>query len=327
VLAIPRQWRPNALVLLGTTDANGAFDLAGAFPDGYLLTATVGPSAIGNLPPGVFPALNPVVIGNAGPIPAANRPQVGYVSVDTDDRQPSSVRIVTTPGISVPGRITIEGSSSQDSAASAAALSKMFLGLTRDPDLIAMPEAFMPPPPPATPGPRVLNGQVTATGDFSMFIAPGDFRVNVTNVPSGMYVKSMRMGDQDILRSGLHISNPSDNPVQIVIGTDGGTLSGSVLDATSRPFTNAIVALVPDSLDLRGHSEFYRSTASDASGNFTLNAIRPGSYKLFAWEWVPPGAWENADFIRNYEGQGKPIRVGASEKQQQIRLSVIPKAR
>src|SRR5262249_28354920 len=77
VLAIPRQWKPNALVLFGTTDANGAFDLAGAFPDGYVLTAMVGPNGLGALPPGLIPiaaeaqrfaeALN-------GPRPATSQP-------------------------------------------------------------------------------------------------------------------------------------------------------------------------------------------------------------------------------------------------------------
>jgi hypothetical protein len=39
--AIPLRWSPNALVLTGTTNAKGTFDLAGAFPERYVLGAIV----------------------------------------------------------------------------------------------------------------------------------------------------------------------------------------------------------------------------------------------------------------------------------------------
>jgi hypothetical protein len=135
------------------------------------------------------------------------------------------------------------------------------------------------------------------------------------------------MGSEDILRSGLHVTRATDNPVQIVIGTDGGTIAGSVVDNAQRPFTNATVALVPDNPDLRGRSDLYRNATSDASGNFVLRAIPPGSYKLFAWEWASPDSWQNADFLRAHEGEGKPIRVGPLEKHDRVLIDVISKAR
>jgi hypothetical protein len=247
------------------------------------------------------------------------------MSVETDGRQTVDVRVVTTPGINVAGRVQIEGNSSAEASA---ALARMNVNLTRDPDLLGMADPFMPlPPVPPGSAPAPRNGQVTPTGDFKMFIAPGDFRVSVANIPASTYVKSIRLGNEDVLRSGLHITKPVDTTVQIVIGTDGGTLQGSVLDASLRPFTNATVALVPEGVALRGQSELYRNATSDSAGNFEMKAIPPGSYKLFAWEWAPQDAWQNADFIRNYEGQGKSIRIAPFEKQQQVQINVISKAR
>src|SRR5262249_27239081 len=147
-------------------------------------------------------------------------------------------------------------------------LAKMSIGLTRDPDLIAMPDAFMTPPiPPGTPPApnRPRNGQVSANGTFSLLIAPGDFRMNVNGTPANTYVKSIRMGGDDILRSGLHVPS-SENQIQIVIGADGGAISGSVIDDTSHVVPNAIVALVPDLLDLRKRPDLYRNTVTDAAG-------------------------------------------------------------
>ena len=316
VMAASRQWRPNGLVLLGNTNADGVFDLAGAFPENYILTAITSTEP----PPGSSGTNN--AAGNAVTPPP--RPQVGYMSVETDGRQTVDVRVLTTTGINVSGRVQIEGNSTDASAA----LARMNVNLTRDPDLLGMTEPFMPlPPNPVGGSPAPRNGQVTANGDFKMFIAPGDFRVSVANIPASTYVKSIRLGNEDVLRSGLHITKSVDTTVQIVIGTDGGTIQGSVLDGSLRPFTNATVALVPEGVALRGQSELYRSTTSDSSGNFELKAIPPGAYKLFAWEWAPPGSWQNADFIRNYEGQGKLIRIAPSEKQQQVQINVISRAR
>jgi hypothetical protein len=172
----------------------------------------------------------------------------------------------------------------------------------------------------------VQPGQVAATGDFSLFVAQGDFRVNVTGIPANTYVKSIRMGAQDLLRSPLRVAGSADNPLQITLGTDGATISGSAVDEGGRPFTNATVALIPDSADMRSRPELYRNATTDSEGNFRVTAIAPGSYKVFAWEWTSPDSWQNTDFIRAYEGLGKVVRVSASG-QEKVQLNVIPRRR
>jgi hypothetical protein len=313
VIATTRQWRPNATVLYGPTDNDGAFDLSGAFPDGYFLTAIVSGS---NPSAGETAATG----APASSVFQSSRPQVGYMSFDTDAREGTNVRIVTTTGIAMSGRVTFQIGTPSDSAA----LSRMSIGLTRDPDLLGLADSFMPIPQGAS---QPRNGQVVASGDFTMLVSPGDFRVNVANIPAGTYVRSITMGPEDILQSGLHVTKPVESTIQIVIGNDGGIITGTVVDAAMRPFTNATVALVPESPDLRRRSDLYRSATSDASGGFVLKAIPPGLYKLFAWEWAPPDSWQNSDFMRIYEGQGKPIQVAPFEKHERIQVNLIKKAR
>jgi hypothetical protein len=36
---------------------------------------------------------------------------------------------------------------------------------------------------------------------------------------------------------------------------------------------------------------------------------------VFAWEEVPPNAWQNAEFIRIYESLGRAIRIGAAARE------------
>ena len=140
----------------------------------------------------------------------------------------------------------------------------------------------------------------------------------MNGIPSNAYVKSIRLGGEDVLRNGIHIARSVDNPLQIVLGIDGGTISGSVVDEKLSPFANATVALVPELADLRRRPDLYRNTVTDAAGNFELKTIPPGSYKLFAWDWAETDAWQNANFITAYESLGKSILVSASSKQDRI---------
>ena len=54
-----------------------------------------------------------------------------------------------------------------------------------------------------------------------------------------------------------------------------GKINGVVLNDQQQPVNGAIVALVPE-LRFRTHSELYKSTTTDSSGNFNLEGIAPG---------------------------------------------------
>ncbi len=45
------------------------------------------------------------------------------------------------------------------------------------------------------------------------------------------------------------------------------------------------------------------------NGQFSVRGIAPGDYKLFAWEAIEEGAYQDPEFLRPYEERGKPIHV------------------
>jgi len=161
-----------------------------------------------------------------------------------------------------------------------------------------------------------------ANGSFSVLgVTPGDFRVEVHPIltvppsalmPPGLenaYVKSIRLANRDILNEGLRLQSRPDAPLQIVIAMNGGTLDGRALDDNGKPVPNARVVLVPV-LSRRQRGDLYKSVSAGDSGNFQLSGIAPGEYKLFAWERVEEGAWQDTNFISVYEDRGKAIRIG-----------------
>jgi len=148
-----------------------------------------------------------------------------------------------------------------------------------------------------------------------------DYRVTVTTPPN-TYVQSIRFGGQDVLRDGLHIDRPTNEPLEIVVSPNAGRLEGNV-SADRQKFANATVVLMPAS-SLRKQTNLYQTVQSNAEGRFTFENIPPGTYKVFAWEDVESFAWFDAEFMRNFENRGTEIviREGAKES---IELTVIPR--
>jgi len=138
------------------------------------------------------------------------------------------------------------------------------------------------------------------------------------------YVKSIRIGERDFFNGELVVEGQPLDPVEIVVGLNGSSLEGRVLNAKQEPVANATVALIPNSaLPIR--PDRYRSASTDESGQFQLQSVAPGEYLAYAWEDVDVGAWFNPAFMRLYETAGQPVRIGEAQKQtMDIRAIAVP---
>jgi hypothetical protein len=153
----------------------------------------------------------------------------------------------------------------------------------------------------------------------------GDFRVSLGGLAAGSYVKSIRRGQADVLRDGLHIAGPAtptDDPLEIFIGANAGILTGRVLNDAGAPAPNVTVALVPNP-QRRSRLDLYQSVSTDANGAFRFQGIVPDEYKLFAWEEIIAGAWVDSDVLAPYENRGHVVTVGHGSNAPQ-ELKMIP---
>ena len=281
--AMPRTTDPYFIVPHAQSAADGAFDMSGVAPGSYQIFASAY---------------------------SETRAMDGIATVDVAEKDIQNIPIVMTSGFKLSGRFVMEGGvrSSNNSQTSF----PRFGSLIRDPEVIGMPSGF-----------PTFDQSAGADGSFTIErIPPGDFRVTFQRVPRDAYVKSMRMGNVDVLNDGFHIPGAPGTELEVVIGANAGRIEGSVVNARNEPLSNRTVVLVPD-FRLRQRSDLYQVVSTDNAGRFRMQGVTPGDYKLFAWENVETGAWQDPDFIQGYESAGRPIHINEGSNEN-LQLPVIP---
>jgi hypothetical protein len=239
-----------------------------------------------------------------------NRLLNGMTSIEVANADLENITVVAMPLFNIFGKFFIEGLSSNGRELSLTDL--RVAQFTRVPQLMGLPSAGFSFNPPATP-----DGSFTLQGVWT-----GDFRITVRTGSPDAYVKSIRMGDVDVLDSGLHISAKPENPVEIVVGVNAGRVNGSVVNARQEPLSNRTVVLVPD-VRFRHRVDLYKTVATDDAGRFRMQGVVPGHYQLFAWEDIETGAWQDPEFIRIYEGRGRTVEINEGSDDN-VQLTVIP---
>jgi len=156
-------------------------------------------------------------------------------------------------------------------------------------------------------------GQVQDDGTFKLKVPmPDRYTVNVYPVPEGCYVKSIRYGDTEYPSGVIDLSKGANGgELTITIAANGGQIDGTVKDSNDQPAGTGTVVLVPDQRDFRS---LYGVAPLDQNGHFTIKGVKPGKYKLFAWDDVEQGQFEDPDFIKPFEDKGEKIEVHGGDK-------------
>jgi hypothetical protein len=164
-----------------------------------------------------------------------------------------------------------------------------------------------------------LRANINKDGTFKITgVPPGVWDIG-TDLIRGGYIKSMRLGDQDVLTEDMVIRSSTTAKLKIVLGTKAALIEGDVTQGDAPVHATVLVAPVEK---YRHVTSFYRPISSDDKGHFKMAGIRPGEYKLFAFEDFDPQSIQDPDFLKPFESKGVPVtlREGENEKQ---KLSLI----
>lgn len=164
---------------------------------------------------------------------------------------------------------------------------------------------------------RFTNGQgrgATAElhGDhqFEATLSSGRYDIELPLDKSGLIIKSIRSEGVDIYETGLTVSESGSSNVEVVLAPEGGQLEGKVLDEDEKPVPGVTVVAIA-SPGLRTREDAFHVYITDQDGRYHFENIRPGDYRVFAWQDVEPNAWYDPEFMKSVEDSGERVNIQA----------------
>jgi len=206
-------------------------------------------------------------------------------SVEAGNADVEGVNLTIVPGITVPGRIVWDGKPSMDR-------DELLVSITPVDSLVSFN------------APARIVGSSFALKD----VFDGTYRLRVIGQSKDCYVKSIRYGSSDKIESGFTVFRGTQSSLEVTISSRGARIQGAVTDKDNLPGTGVWVVLVPDEAH-RDQSRLFQKAATDQFGHYLLRGVVPGDYKIFSWDEVEDGAWEDPDFLRTFEDRGQKISV------------------
>jgi protocatechuate 3,4-dioxygenase beta subunit len=207
-------------------------------------------------------------------------------AVDVGNADVEGIAVTVVPGSNISGRIVWEGQP---------ALEKDELTVT----------------PQAVDVPLGIRGQ-SRVGRDNLFtlkgLGEGTYRAAVMGMTKDCYIKDMRFGESSVLKDGFTVSRGEPGTLEIVVNSRGARVKGTVMDSDGLPLAGVSVVLVPE-LAQRENYPRYKKESTDQYGNFDLRGIAPGDYKLFSWVEVEADAWQDPEFLKQFEEKGQRITL------------------
>lgn len=150
--------------------------------------------------------------------------------------------------------------------------------------------------------PANADGTFVAQG-----ITPGKYRVNVSGLPEGTYLKAVRVGPQDVLDSGFAITG-AGTTVEVILGTKAPSVTGKVQDSNGKPVAAAAILLAPEGPGRANYNRWLTATSSE-DGSFALKNIAPGEYKVIAFPESEAESVYNPALVRQNESRGTTLKL------------------
>ncbi|HLQ50167.1 MAG TPA: carboxypeptidase-like regulatory domain-containing protein, partial [Terriglobales bacterium] len=121
------------------------------------------------------------------------------------------------------------------------------------------------------------------------------------------YVKSIFYGGADLFRQELTVAGGEASPMEIVLRDDSAVLHGTVQFEETEG--QAAVLVVPDYAPLDP-----KMTVADDRGEFQIDGLAPGEYKIFAFDRLDGLEYSNPEALGEYASKAAQVSLLPNEK-------------
>ena len=278
---LPKNANPQAMSLNRniTISRDGSFDFRNVMAGSYFIE----------------PATN-VMFGPMDANDAPPKKLFGRFAVTITTEDLSDLVVMLGPGAIVTGAIATEGGDSpapkdqQPTGAKPPALPTVRLN----------PDNFSSSP---------YSAHASADGTFEIQnLAPDRYRVEVSGAPDGVYVKSVRFGNEDVTYGVLDLS-AGGGALDIKLSAQAADVSGIVRSASGEPVTGAQVTLAPSSAELAASMQFIRVAGTNSEGKYSIKNLPPGEYRLLAWQDADMSLVNDPEFRAHFDSKSAVVKL------------------
>lgn len=159
------------------------------------------------------------------------------------------------------------------------------------------------------------QGRVNANGTFLLHELPeGTYQLTTAGQTQDCYLKSIRYAGMEVSGDEFNVIRGTQATLEVTLSARGAHLQGTVTDADGLPAAGVWVVLIPDGAR-RSEYHLFKQLTTDQYGRFAIRGIAPGDYRLFSWEQVERGAWEDPEFLKDFENQGQSVSLQEGDGQ------------
>jgi hypothetical protein len=277
----------------GTAAADGTFAISGV-PDGsYTLLVrqnsrlSIDDLSAGRTPPSMFGGVR----GQSGSVPLTVRGE------DVTD-----LRIVTSRGATIGGRVVFEGTATRPSSDDMRVFA-LPPGLAGGGFAFAGSSIYDFPP----------NGGIAADGTFRLAGASGHVQLDAGG--GDWIVKSITVDGRDVTAEVMDLTGTSAVSGVVITLTDKtSSVTGQVRGRDSQPLRNYVVVLLPrDSMEPAVASRWIRTARAGTNGRFQLPRILPGRYVAAAVDYIEPGQQYAPEFQQRMRRGARELTIGEGQ--------------
>ena len=139
-------------------------------------------------------------------------------------------------------------------------------------------------------------------------VPDGQFKVGIWGLSKDCYIKEVKYGEGVLPDVEFHVTKGAGSELEVTVSSRGARIEGTVLSEEALPVAGVWAVAVPEE-NKRKILRLYEADRTDQYGHFVLRGLAPGKYKLFSWDGVEQGEWEDEDFLKEFEDKGVTMEV------------------
>jgi hypothetical protein len=237
--------------------------------------------------------------GSVGGARASAMPEYASVAVAVSGDDIGNLRVVTTQGRRLRGRITVDEMSPAPESVRKISIWTVdkSAGLTISASMSG------------------AGGPVRPDGTFEVRGVSGVRRVAVNGLPHGWALESVRAGGVDVTDEGIEIRDSDVTGVDVMLTSKPAHVSGVVVDDGGRPVANqAVIVFAED----RQHwstppNRWIAAATTDPRGAFTVTPLPAGDYCVAVVPELIDGEWAEAESLERLRASALKVTIARGE--------------